>query len=267
MNKIILCIGMKRSGSTLQFNIARLLLESQGRVQNLGYVQKYDLKNKLDVRVDNTQSLIAKCHNPDWKFGEKLLYRNKVLYIYRDLRAVYASMKLRTNVSLNDFICEMKEDLILYSKFENDKRVLVQKYEEIYGNEYHAVCGISNYLEMHNVNSSLVKDIVNKVSINDLSSNNYFIFNKGAFATWMYRLLIRATPRGVVSLLKKTILTTKLIAFIKGLIKIDSKTLMYADHISKTKGDPNIWKEILSNEEVIRIESEFNGWLKQHRYM
>jgi len=267
MNKKVLCVGMKRSGSTLQFNIARLLLESQESVINLGYVQKQNLKNKLKAYGKNSKNLIVKCHNPDWNYVGEFACENKILYIYRDLRSVYASMKLRTNVSLNDFIYQMKKDLILYSKFENDNRIFVQKYEEIYRNERHAIYDISNYLEINSIDTLLVEDIVEKVSISAHSNGNFLTLDGNMIITWLFRMLIKMTPKSIIAFLKRIMFTKKIVAFIKSLVTVNSKTLMYSDHISKTKGKPDAWKEILSNEEVCMIELEFNGWLVKHGYL
>ena len=43
----VFCIGMKRSGSTLQYNLSKLLLENQFKTKNFGYVDGKDLSKKL----------------------------------------------------------------------------------------------------------------------------------------------------------------------------------------------------------------------------
>ena len=109
----VFCIGMKRSGSALQYNLTRLLLENQFKTKNFGYIDGKDLSKKLSnedmLKANFLEYIILKCHDPLWKVGSQFLENHKILYIYRDLRAVYFSMKVRENRSLDEFILEMKK--------------------------------------------------------------------------------------------------------------------------------------------------------------
>ena len=67
----VLCIGMKRSGSTLQYNLSKLLLDNQFKTKNFGYIDGKDLSKKLSnedmLKANFLEYIILKCHNPPWK--------------------------------------------------------------------------------------------------------------------------------------------------------------------------------------------------------
>ena len=263
----VLCIGMKRSGSTLQYNLSKLLLENQFKTKTFGYIHGRDLSKKLSnedmLKVNFLECIILKCHNPPWKVGSQLLENHKILYIYRDLRAVYYSMKIRQNCSLDEFILEMKKSLDLYSNYEKDSRVFVQKYEDVFLNNKDALLDISKYLQVK-VNDNLITKILKSVSIESFKNNHSF-FKK--IITFIFRFLINTVPKKFIIFLKKIPFLPKMILIFKRFITPNSDNLIYTDHVSKFKGNPTIWKDKLSNDEISRIEIEFNGWLKEHGYL
>ena len=263
----VLCIGMKRSGSTLQYNMSKFLLENQFKTKNFGYIDGKDLSKKLPneetLKANFLEYIILKCHNPPWEVGSEFLKNHKILYIYRDLRAVYFSMKIRQNYSLDEFILEMKKSLDLYSNYEKDSRVFVQKYEDVFLNNKDALLDISKYLQVK-VNDNLITKILKLVSI-ESSKNNHSFFKK--IITFIYRFLINIMSKKFIIFLKKILFMPKLISIFKKSITPISDNLMYTDHVSKFNGNPMIWKKKLSTNEISRIELEFNGWLKEHGYL
>jgi len=263
----VLCIGMKRSGSTLQYNLSKLLLENQFKTKTFGYIHGRDLSKKLSnedmLKANFLEYIILKCHNPPWKVGSQFLENHKILYIYRDLRAVYFSMKIRQNYSLDEFILEMKKSLDLYSNYEKDSRVFVQKYEDVFLNNKDALLDISKYLQVK-VNDNLITKILKLVSIENLKNNHSF-FKK--IITFIYRFLINTVPKKFIIFFKKIPFVPKMISIFRKFITPNSDNLMYTDHVSKFKGNPTIWKDKLSTDEISRIEIEFNGWLKEHGYL
>ena len=263
----VLCIGMKRSGSTLQYNLSKLLLENQFKTKNFGYIDGKDISKKLSnedmLKANFSEYIILKCHNPPWKVGSQFLENHKILYIYRDLRAVYFSMKIRQNYSLDEFVLEMKKSLDLYSNYEKDSRVFVQKYEDVFLNNKDALLDISKYLQVK-VNDNLITKILKLVSI-ESSKNNHSFFKK--IITFIYRFLINTVPKKFIIFLKKILFVPKMISIFRKFITPNSDREMYADHVSKFKGNPATWKDKLSTDEISRIEIEFNGWLKEHGYL
>ena len=263
----VLCIGMKRSGSTLQYNLSKLLLENQFKTKNFGYIDGKDLSKKLSnedmLKANFLEYIILKCHNPPWKVGSQFLENHKILYIYRDLRAVYFSMKIRQIYSLDEFILEMKKSLDLYSNYEKDSRVFVQKYEDVFLNNKDALLDISKYLQVK-VNDNLITKILKLVSI-ESSKNNHSFFKK--IITFIYRFLINTVPKKFIIFFKKIPFVPKMISIFRKFITPNSDREMYADHVSKFKGNPATWKDKLSTDEISRIEIEFNGWLKEHGYL
>ena len=194
---------MKRSGSTLQFNISRLLLESQKNISNLGEVKSNLLDLTLEQISQNDESQILKVHDPDYAILDKLLLnkKNKVLYTYRDLRSVFASMKLRSNISVDEFITDMKLHLKLFSKLKTDKRILFQKYEIFFNNNIKNIEEISEFLEIKNKDEKLFQDISNNIdNLNKFTKSN--LLNLKKLITIIYRIVIKITPKTLINLIK-----------------------------------------------------------------
>ena len=269
---IVLCIGMKRSGSTLQYNMSRLLLEQHSTSTILGYVDGQFLKSEVvdwrKLRNYDSKYIILKCHNPPWEVGKDLLTKHKIMYIYRDLRSVYFSMKSRTNITINEFILEMKKSLELYEHYENDNRVLVQKYEDVYLDNEAALLDISTFTNIE-IDVDKVTAIANSLDIFKAKKRWGFVYEieQQRILTFFYRLLIRTVPRVMISVLKEIPFFVNFISFFRRLVVKNDGNLMYSDHISKSKGNPLAWKDHLSVEEVCKIELEFNRWLSDHGYL
>ena len=264
---IVICVGMKRSGSTLQFNISRLLLESQKNISNLGEVKSNLLDLTLEQISQNDESQILKVHDPDYAILDKLLLnkKNKVLYTYRDLRSVFASMKLRSNISVDEFITDMKLHLKLFSKLKTDKRILFQKYEIFFNNNIKNIEEISEFLEIKNKDEKLFQDISNNLdNLNKFTKSN--LLNLKKLITIIYRIVIKITPKTLINLIKYIIPLNNLTSFFKKIIH-DQETLMDFDHFSSTKGSIDAWKSILTDHEIQKIEAQFGDWLKEHGYL
>lgn len=266
--KIVFCVGMKRSGSTLQFNVARLLLEANNEVLNLGYIPDNILINNLKSLKNNNKIILIKNHDPDPDILEKLLTNDnfKVLYTYRDLRSIYSSMKKRSNINLSQFINYINGELKFYSKYKNDNRVLFQKYENLYDDLYQGIIEISNYLEIEKNNTYLFDNIAEKLNIDQIYTKSHN-FNLVKIITYLYRKIIFFTPKMLIKFLKKSSLIKKSIKKVRIFISPDFTSQMYSDHISSSKGHPDSWRNSLSISEVNIINNKFNKWLKDQNYL
>src|SRR5688500_9700344 len=94
---LVLCNGMNRSGSTLQYNMARLLAEKTGAGQGESFLNQDELDAHLSLLEEwaaEERLHILKTH--DLPPAASHLWENgslRLLYIYRDIRDVAASMK------------------------------------------------------------------------------------------------------------------------------------------------------------------------------
>ena len=246
---LIICNGMPRSGSTLQYNIARLLVTKLQIGFAEGFISKKGLERSKTKLLDwETSTLyhVIKSHiiHPEWM--ETSSMNRCYLYIYRDIRDVAVSIKNKFGHEGNKLILSLDNAIDGYekiSKMRGKNNICWQKYEDVVRDIPTAIMEQASFLKLkpdHQVKREIVQecniDHVNKI-IQKLQGN--------------YR--------------------TKLCSFFRKLHmpvnNFDSESLYHPDHISKNNGAIGGWKSELSKEEVDIIESRYNSWLRTHNYL
>ena len=89
---LIVCNGMIRSGSTLQYNLIRLQVEATFSGKAEGFIGKKELNSeRLQFWQKDVALHVIKSHDilPEWMRAEGI----KLVYIYRDIRDVAVSLK------------------------------------------------------------------------------------------------------------------------------------------------------------------------------
>ncbi len=88
--RLVICCGMIRSGSTLQYQIALALLERVCQVRALGFIEPGD-RLALD-QVGSHEVAICKLHHFDPEFAQLLRQgQARALYSFRDIPGIAAS--------------------------------------------------------------------------------------------------------------------------------------------------------------------------------
>ena len=125
--KIIFCLGLKRSGSTLQFNLVRRVLEgNRCSYVNLGYKTEEEI-GEIEIKAHRADYLLVKCHSYDVQgFDGNERY---TLFIHRDIRDMYVSLREKWGVSSDAIpgLVVSYQDACNYAK---DRGFLIQEYEE-----------------------------------------------------------------------------------------------------------------------------------------
>ncbi|MFB1490691.1 MULTISPECIES: sulfotransferase domain-containing protein [unclassified Thiocapsa] len=266
----VVCLGMKRSGSTLQYNISRALLERTRPVTNLGYCPGENLSESIQSATGklptNSESILVKSHNPPWEFRLAAPPEAAFLYIYRDLRDVYASYKQKWGRSLDFFCRDTAAHLALYELYENDELVLTQKYEDLYHNKISGVIDISRYLGI-DLDDATYSEIASDTSVEAFENfiRRRFVLGN-PFAFYANRI-IRWLP---LSIRRQLSMSATLRAVKSHLFPLDTlsdkATQIHPNHFSRTRGKPNAWMDVLTDKETAVIDSEFGGWLDRHGY-
>ena len=245
---IIGCIGLRRSGSTLQYNLIKSCLD----FKRLDYVDFGFVSEKDQYEVLNSDFVgtivIFKSHRVDSRCLSML---NKIFYIERDIRDVFASQKLKWNTSVDDFVQSVNHHLIHYSSFKSYDWVLRQKYEELL-DSHECVLQIARFLSLSLDSISALRiwedNSIEKVksSIDQMNRQNRlrflvsYLYNKSGPNT---RLLIRRF--GPINFLRKK--------FRRDFH--DRNTLYHWNHIGRFNGKPGQWKYVLDAREIAYLES------------
>ena len=146
----IFCCGMKRSGSTLQYQIAsRLACDYLG-------ARVIDWKPEKDVNWQEEESsgagwLIYKCHRCTPDIAERLaLTDSRGVYTYRYIRDVCGSWIRKHDSSFTRLVKAgfIRECLDNFEQFTSMKNVLVSRYEDLMGDLAGEVRRIAEHLSI-----------------------------------------------------------------------------------------------------------------------
>jgi len=233
----IFCCGPLRSGSTLQFNIVRELIERTERGVALAYVfpekfpELYEKYKKTDgIKVFKTHEITP--------FMESIVNSEKVLcvYCYRDIRDVVVSLEHKGGRDIgdnSDFSDFTKSYLNYYNYIKNISKSYMSKYEDFYDNIQTECLEIAKFIGIEVSNEIIVeissklhfnssKKYINEVEKEDFESRNGKIF------------------------------------------KIDKKTMLHHNHFKHVY--PGAYKEYLDKKTLKSIESVAFFWLKNRGY-
>ncbi len=146
---LIYCLGMPRSGSTLQFQIAAELVERHGLGRRLPFLARPKVPRLVRALCGRSRAFVLKTHALDpvsvdhWERDSSL-----GLYSYRDVRDALVSALRMAQQPYTDSWARA----FLQSVFEHQEavlrmpRVLVQRYEDITGDLGEAVAQVASHL-------------------------------------------------------------------------------------------------------------------------
>ncbi|MCC7369329.1 MAG: sulfotransferase domain-containing protein [Chloroflexi bacterium] len=137
----VLCVGLYRSGSTWQYQVASDLIEQHRHGQRLGFL------NSVPPELSNWA--VLKWHDPNQEFA-RLLARGQALalYCYRDLRDVTFSLMHKASCSFEDLVAGKRIFACCWADafWSSQTNTLVQRYEAIIDDPYKAVREIAAHL-------------------------------------------------------------------------------------------------------------------------
>jgi hypothetical protein len=233
----VLCGGMKRSGSTLQYQIASEIVEVAGLGMRIGYVFPREFATRFQELDTESDWVVAKSHEFIPELGKLASQPStKVVYVFRDMRDVVVSMMADQNrhfwrLIMSGHILDLMHHGELWESWQC---VLVTKYEDMISDLEREVGRISEFLGV-DLSSAEVEDIALKYSI----ENQRKRISSFDFSTQGYR------KPGTVTV-------------------VDPSTNLHANHIRS--GKHGRWKEELSPIEVFVVESIAREWLLAHGY-
>ncbi len=267
---LIICGGMPRAGSTLQYNIARILVERA----KLGSAEGAYLPDELDAVQETFHQWarskryhIIKTHVPvrgleEWERVEAV----RVLYIYRDLRDVAVSVRDMFGLTGVQLWRSLDDAIAAYYEFRSKTSVLMQKYECVVEDIPRAVSEIGQFLGIPISNAAAVT-VAEECS---LESVRRVVSSSGLWWKQPLRaslLNIGRKTRATRVLRALGVPQAKIAKMRKSLIAAESKTLLHKSHISPRNGASGAWRDELDDDTIARIETQYAGWLNKHGYL
>jgi hypothetical protein len=227
---------MKRSGSTLHYQLTKEIVESSNAGKALGTIDPVYFKHFQEKHPNKDEFLIIKCH--DFIDEARDLFssnRAKAIYVYRDIRDVVVSIMNKNklsfiNVLQSGFIRSLIEE---YAKWKSLNGILVSKYEIMITDLMKEAIKIADYLEI-TLDESTARKIAEKYTIDRqiLRVQNFDYDNNGIES---------------------------------GANMYDPVSLLHKNHMYS--GKPEHWKTTLSRFEVALIENMAGNWLIGENYL
>lgn len=146
---LLICAGLGRSGSTLQYNLARGILERNGPLADLGYTTEKDEIERAVAENDDRSACIIKTHAfypvyDEW-LGTK---RIRLICCTRSFHEVCVSFMRAYNASF-DYLMErdtIKKEIEQYVRFSSLTGAFMQRYESLVEDLPQAIRDLGGYL-------------------------------------------------------------------------------------------------------------------------
>jgi len=237
---LVICNGMMRSGSTLQYNISATLLETHFGVTRMGFLGKKDAPEVRDRLLRTARKdawAIVKMHEfialPEEHAGHVMM-----LFTFRDLRDIAASVRKKWDYPFEQIIDILDAMVLLEGKTRRWPNSLIQKYEHMYRDLRGSVAEIAAMLGIE-PSPATCEVLAERFSIEQVSQR--------LNSNWRYR--IGSTMRRVLA--RKP---------------FDPATLLHQGHISASQGRPGAWEDVMSPAEIKTLDARYGDWLVAHGY-
>lgn len=230
----IFCCGMKRSGSTLQYQLTAHLVEAAGLGQRVGWTRPEEFAHLKAAHEGDPGLKVCKVHNYGDALGAEFATGNaRGVYIYRDLRDVAVSFMHKQNATFErlwqrDFL---REPVAFYDAWTRQPGMLVSQYEVVMADPPQEVARIAAHLDIE-TGAAECAQIATEYTID--------------------RQLERI---GAAELADGPAGT-----------RFDAHALLHTDHISVNQGQVQQWRDVLTSEQVQLIEARYGDWLVARGY-
>lgn len=235
---LIICNGMLRSGSTLQYNIVTGVFGTVSAVKRAGFLGDFAdpaVRTKLDAMKAAGGVSVVKTHEPalDSAFYDS---RVRVLFSYRDVRDIAASIRKKWRYPFEKILADIETMLAIQRNFESIPNVFFQSYDKLYNDLPGAIADIAAFLEVP-LTSEDCSRIADENSIGSQIDS---------------RSKRTPIPKRIGSILRRR--------------TYDPRTLLHSDHISATNGKDGDWLNQFSDEEISFMNIRFGRWLAEYGY-
>lgn len=241
---ILVAAGMKRSGSTLQYNLARhLLAEGEGEAHGYWSASRIS-SNRHIIREWEAAPILHLIKTHDYPDAD--LAAERVLYIYRDPRGVAASIEKKIGRRPSDLLSRLEASRnrlfeikrVAASGGEGSPTFCIQRYGEVIRDRGGAVREIARFIGT-DPGESVLEDIIARTD------------------PGRTRRRLEDTFGG--SLPKLQSVLSRYLPMVDG--PVEESSLLHPDHISDDEG-ANRWESILSRRDLEEIEAHFGDWIE-----
>ncbi|MEO0827981.1 MAG: sulfotransferase domain-containing protein [Cyanobacteria bacterium J06639_16] len=262
---LIVCNGMYRAGSTLQYNLVSSLVTETRQSEIIGWIWPEKLKDMaadLQQWADADQMYVVKTHMipPDI---EPLLANGsaKICYVYRDIRDVAVSVKRKFKKDDDELYALLDKATATYFTVKQMPGVIWQRYEAMMENLYGEVDKLAEELNL-NASPQIIQRIAQQWGTEG---------TRQAIQQLQRKRQLKIKLRGALRRLKlekpaETLIKQYQPDFSWDRI-YDTKHLLHIDHIANTQKLVGNWQTELTATEVDDIVERYRDYLVDAHYL
>jgi hypothetical protein len=260
---VLVCNGMNRAGSTLQYNLARSLVEKCGLGQGEGFIlheQMEEYRPILQVWANDSRWHVMKAHDlPPDAAALTTAGRMYVCYIYRDIRGVAASYKRVWQVEGDKLLAELDQAVAAYYEVNNLPQLLLcQRYEAVLADLPGATRQVASFMGI-----SPADELIEAIALECSAQAMQKVLQRLDWKLRLQRYL--GFYRRVLRRLRMARPKPPAIAGRKQ--RIDQRTLLHPNHISGDGGAADSWRDSLSADEKALLTERYRVWLEEAGYL
>ena len=278
---IVLCSGMQRSGSTLQYNLARVVVERAGAGcgQTESGTRFKDRPPSWDELADSSERFVFHCQHDMRRFfvgeveyadGDRIAALGRegrlfLLHIHRDIRDACVSMHRKSGLPVEQLTRRLDSSVDCYwnvQRHVGEPWVLVQRYETVVGDLRAAVAAVADFIQVP-CDASRLDEIAAECSVarseeviarlrrrldshglGTAASENLGVNRERHFGQFGTTAFEQRTAVGLQ----------------------DDSTLYHFNHVSPDRGVPGVWRTALSSDEIAILNDRFGDWLRHAGY-
>ena len=263
---LLICNGMNRSGSTLQYNIVRGLVKKTATGESKGYFDSDAFGNKKELLrtwAKGERYFLIKAHflPPN---AEEMIKRGemRVLYTYRDIRDVAVSQRRQFGMGGDDLLDILDTNIAHYYKVTSMPHVLIQRYEELVEDIPSAVETIAANLGLSSTRA-LIDSVARGCSIESVRMTIDRFVLRNHRCRKLHSLLQRCHLLGIVEPLIQRIDPK----FNWQGSEWDQESLLHVGHVSANSGASGIWRNNLSAADADVVTTRYRDWLEETHYL
>lgn len=239
---LLICCGMPRSGSTLQFNAAWKIAEAGGLGSRVVWQSSKDwarADSDLSMMAADDKIHVIKMHFPpdNVKALAEAGDQVRFVYVHRDIRDVVYSMKTKFNFTLSRAILRVSQALDA-EKWLLDNRgaqVLIQDYALLFGDLTKALTQIAGFVGAE-IDDDAIATFAEELSVE-------VAYDKSRQSTLRFEHLRRRINR----LLGRKVFFA------------NTELMLHPNHVSEHRGQIGIGVQELSSNDLAAIDSAFGS--------
>lgn len=239
---LIVCCGMIRSGSTLQYNLVRSLVEATASGVGEGFINEPLRDHRLRRWCWDKAWHVVKMHRiVDWMLEEQARKSIRFFFCHRNLHDVAASAKRKFGISSLEIWQRIDEAIVTQRHLQGSAEAQVQRYTELTGDPPVSLAAIAKFLDLP-LSDQVRSEIVTSCSLDSAQKI------QAAVCDMMSARGITAGKEEKISI-------------------FDQTTLLHHNHISSNRGRDDAWHSDLTAIDLHMIDSRYRQWLLSEDYV